>query len=370
MTQEKKCINCSWRFINVCLLTGTIFFGMSYFFFIELPDYVNIVAHVKISKNSVLSLKSMFSFKETFVNIQSKDASPGLLGQTALGSNGLGQERQSMREKPTYHRPYKFLINEEDKCKDKSPFLVLLICTKASEKEHRDSIRKTWGNESLVAGFPVVRLFMLGNHDPVYTPGVQNESKQYHDIIQQNFLDTYTNLTLKVIMGMEWVTTYCPHAKFVMKTDTDMFVNTEYLIQKLLVTIPPTQLFFTGRIMRNHKPIRNKDSKWYMPVDIYPEERYPDFCSGTGYVFSASIAEKVLNASLSIKYLHLEDVYVGLCLHRNKIPVASPPGSSLFNTYQVSFTPCRYNNLITSHQISPRLLITFWEQLQKDKKMC
>uniref|UniRef100_F7BIY0 Hexosyltransferase n=1 Tax=Ornithorhynchus anatinus TaxID=9258 RepID=F7BIY0_ORNAN len=295
-------------FSQVCLLTGTICFGMTYFFFIEMPDYVSIATH--------------------------------------------------------------FLMNEEDKCKDKNPFLILLICTKASEKEQRDSIRKTWGNESLVAGYLVVRLFMLGNHDPIYTPGIQNESKEYHDIIQQNFLDTYNNLTLKVTMGMEWVTTYCPHANFVMKTDTDMFVNTEYLIQKLLVTISPTRLFFTGCVMRNHKPIRNKQSKWYMPVEVYPQDRYPDFCSGTGYVFSASIAEKILNASLSIKYLHLEDVYVGLCLHRNKIPVASPPGFSLFNTYRVSFTPCRYNNLITSHQVPPKLLITFWEQMQKDKKIC
>ncbi|XP_009081515.1 PREDICTED: beta-1,3-galactosyltransferase 2-like, partial [Acanthisitta chloris] len=75
--------------------------------------------------------------------------------------------------------------------------------TRAVEIRHRNSIRKSWGNESVVPGVDVVRLFMLGietkdaNEDLL-----MRESEQYHDIIQQDFLDTYNNLTLKTMMGM------------------------------------------------------------------------------------------------------------------------------------------------------------------------
>ncbi|XP_007957004.1 beta-1,3-galactosyltransferase 2-like [Orycteropus afer afer] len=277
---------------------------------------------------------------------------------------------QETNEKHMYPQPYEFLINEENKCKGKTPFLVFLICSQPNESSHRDSIRNTWGNETVVPGYHVVRLFMLGVQKEYSTENIMQESSKYHDIIQQDFQDTYNNLTHKVLMGIKWVTFYCPNAHFVMKTDTDVFVNTETLIQKLLVTISPSELYFSGFPMRNASPIRNSNSKWYMPMDIYPQDPYPDFCSGTGYVFSGSLASKIYNASLSIKYIHLEDVYIGLCLQRLGVPIKSPPRMSFFNLYKVKFSPCIYNGLITAHYILPSEMIIFWNLLQAGKHSC
>uniref|UniRef100_A0A3Q2DU33 Hexosyltransferase n=1 Tax=Cyprinodon variegatus TaxID=28743 RepID=A0A3Q2DU33_CYPVA len=233
------------------------------------------------------------------------------------------------------------------------------------------SSQQTWGNETVAGGVGFVRLFLLGTGkslDAFLQSSIEEESRVYHDIIQQDYQDTYYNLTTKTLMGMNWVATYCPKVSYVMKTDSDMFVNTEYLVQKLLKPeLPPKRRYFTGYLMRGFAPNRNKESKWYMPPEVYPSERYPIFCSGTGYVFSGDLAELIYQASLSIRRLHLEDVYVGICLAKLRIDPTPPPNEFLFNHWRVSYSSCKYSHLITSHQFHPKELMKIWNHLQSNK---
>ncbi|XP_067892600.1 beta-1,3-galactosyltransferase 2-like [Heterodontus francisci] len=291
---------------------------------------------------------------------------------TGLGDvlNANGTMYSEKRTGYISHHQYKYIINEPNKCEGQSPFLIVLIAAEPGQTEARHAIRQTWGNESIVPGLRMVHLFLLGFRKPGWNfqQTLLEESRQYHDIIQQDFMDTYYNLTIKTLMGMNWVATYCPHAWYVMKTDSDMFVNTEYLITKLLKPVhPPRHNYFTGYLMRGYSPNRNKDSKWYMPPELYPSERYPVFCSGTGYVFSGDLAEKIFKVSLSIRRLHLEDVYVGICLAKLRIDPVPPPNEFLFNHWRVSYSTCKYSHLITSHQFQPSELIKYWNHLQQNK---
>ncbi|XP_053717261.1 beta-1,3-galactosyltransferase 2 [Synchiropus splendidus] len=268
-------------------------------------------------------------------------------------------------------QPYRYILNEPFKCRDTTPFLILLIAAEPGQSEARDAIRQTWGNESVAGGLTFIHLFLLGTGqgpDASVQSTVEEESRAHHDIIQQDYQDTYYNLTIKTLMGLNWVATFCPHASYVMKTDSDMFVNTEYLIQKLLKPdVPPRRRYFTGYLMRGYAPNRNKDSKWYMPPELYPSERYPIFCSGTGYVFSGDMAELIYQASTGIRRLHLEDVYVGICLAKLRIDPVPPPNEFLFNHWRVSYSSCKYSHLITSHQFQPNELIKYWNHLQSNK---
>ncbi|XP_067309239.1 beta-1,3-galactosyltransferase 2-like [Pseudorasbora parva] len=264
--------------------------------------------------------------------------------------------------------PYEYILNEPNACLLQAPFLVLLIAVEPKKSEARDAIRKTWGNESIAGDLGFIRLFFLGVNNNIERKKIEDESRQHHDIIQQDYMDTYNNLTLKTLMGMYWITKYCPEAKYVMKTDADMFVNTEYLIQKLLKPKGQhTQKYFTGHLMENFSPNRNKDSKWYMPLEEYSGKRYPTFCSGTGYVFSGDVAQRVYAASLIIPRLHLEDVYVGICLDKLKIAPEPTPNKLLFNHWRVPYSSCKYSNLITSHGFQPNEMIQYWQHLQSNK---
>ncbi|KAM4728611.1 beta-1,3-galactosyltransferase 2-like [Anableps anableps] len=272
------------------------------------------------------------------------------------------------------HGPFPYIINELDKCgpRQLAPFLVLLIATEARQVEARNAIRQTWGNESVFPSLGFIRLFLLGKKEGelglLQQKMLEAESRRHHDIIQQDFLDSYKNLTIKTLMGMNWVAMHCPTASYVMKTDSDMFVNTEYLVYKLLrPELKPRKNYFTGNNMRGFAPNRNKNSKWYMPPELYPGDKYPTFCSGTGYVFSGDLARKIYWTSLSIRHLHLEDVYVGICLAELQIEPTPPPNGFLFNHWRVSYSSCKYSHLITSHGFHPNELLKYWHHLQSNK---
>ena len=53
------------------------------------------------------------------------------------------------------------------------------------------------------------------------------------DLVQENFVDSYRNLTLKTLMAIRWASTYCSNANFVLKIDDDVLVNPSPLLEYL-----------------------------------------------------------------------------------------------------------------------------------------
>ncbi|XP_075820835.1 beta-1,3-galactosyltransferase 5-like [Microtus pennsylvanicus] len=261
----------------------------------------------------------------------------------------------------------KFLQLPDIDCKQKPPFLVLLVTSSHKQLAARMAIRKTWGRETEVWGQRVKTLFLLGASDSTdEMNATAQEGKQHRDIIQKDFKDDYYNLTLKTLMGMEWVHHFCPQAAFVMKTDSDMFVNVGYLTD-LLLKKNKTSRFFTGYMMSHFSPIRETFSKWFVSKFEYPWDRYPPFCSGTGYVFSSDVASKVYNISESVPFLKLEDVFVGLCLAKLKIQPEKLHTEQTFFPGGLSFSVCRFQKIVTCHYVSPQNLLTYWQELENSQ---
>lgn len=48
---------------------------------------------------------------------------------------------------------------------------------------------------------------------------------RYGDIVQEDFVDSYRNLTHKAIMALRWVSQNCQNAKLILKADDDIFIN-------------------------------------------------------------------------------------------------------------------------------------------------
>ncbi|KAH0513576.1 Beta-1,3-galactosyltransferase 5 [Microtus ochrogaster] len=262
----------------------------------------------------------------------------------------------------------KFLQLPDIDCKQKPPFLVLLVTSSHKQLAARMAIRKTWGRESEVRGQRVKTLFLLGASDSTdEMNSTAQEGKQHRDIIQKDFKDDYYNLTLKTLMGLEWVHHFCPQAAFVMKTDSDMFVNVGYLTD-LLLKKNKTSRFFTGYIKSNDHPIRKKSSKWFVSKFEYPWDRYPPFCSGTGYVFSSDVASKVYNISESVPFLKLEDVFVGLCLAKLKIRPEELHTKPTFFPGGLSFSVCRFRKIVTCHSVTPQTLFSYWQALENSQE--
>ena len=86
-------------------------------------------------------------------------------------------------------------------------------------------------------------IFLFGNvHNSTLQDAFFAESNTFDDILQENFIDSYENLTYKTIMGFKWAVTNCRSAQFIMKTDDDMYVNVPEVVK---LTRTNTQLLQT-----------------------------------------------------------------------------------------------------------------------------
>ncbi|KAM8817972.1 beta-1,3-galactosyltransferase 5 isoform 1-T2 [Rhynchonycteris naso] len=258
----------------------------------------------------------------------------------------------------------KFLQLPDVDCQQNPPFLVLLVTSSHTQLFARMVIRNTWGKEQVMRGKRVKTFFLLGttpSEDIART--VAQESQRHRDIIQKDFVDVYFNLTLKTMMGMEWVHHFCPQAAFVMKTDSDMFVNIYYLVELLLQKNRTTR-FFTGFLKMNESPIREKQSKWFVSKYEYPWDKYPPFCSGTAYVFSGDVASQVYNVSESVPFIKLEDVFVGLCLAKLRISLEELHSTQTFFPSGLSFSTCRFKKIVACHFVQPQKMLSYWQALE------
>ncbi len=61
-----------------------------------------------------------------------------------------------------YPHQYRFIVDEPNRCRQESPFLVLMIPVALHNREARDIIRNTWAKESTMLGQVVSHYFLLG----------------------------------------------------------------------------------------------------------------------------------------------------------------------------------------------------------------
>ncbi|TKS68599.1 Beta-1,3-galactosyltransferase 2 [Collichthys lucidus] len=271
---------------------------------------------------------------------------------------------------PNYH----FIMDNTEVCKNKTPFLVLLVPVAPNNVAARDAIRQTWAKNSLVQGEIVLTLFMLGLSGGADVEQVQEKLKlenlQHHDLIQSNFMDTYLNLTIKTMVIMDWLATHCPTAAYAMKVDSDMFLNIDNLVIMLKKPGIPKLNYLTGMLMWNRPVLRSKNSKWYVPKELFPDPTYPTYTLGMGYIFSSDLPGKFVNVSKSITPFNIEDAYIGMCMKKLGLAPKSPPDPSQFKAYNSRYDRCEYSKIITYILGSSEELVKYWTDLKKPGPPC
>ncbi|KAE8748481.1 hypothetical protein FOCC_FOCC004776 [Frankliniella occidentalis] len=201
-------------------------------------------------------------------------------------------------------------------CESKQPFLLVVVCSAVHNSEARKAIRETWASSSSslrennrisneVVPHPlkdVFVVFLLGDPDnSTLQSVVEEESRRFGDIVQEGFIDSYNNLTVKSVMLLKWVTQRCSSAVYVMKTDDDTMVNLQSL-----------QLFLQSHQASLARP---QTKKVPLLVGNLIWRTYPNYLSGSGYVMSQEVVQALYEASQKVSLIPLEDVYV-ITTHR------------------------------------------------------
>lgn len=236
---------------------------------------------------------------------------------TEVVLNEADRELLFMRENPfldTYVRPYNqscLLCHTHlpQQCRDLSDraenkrLLVYIITTAPQNRESREVIRATWAP--------------LANPRPIFLTGYSSdlgvmerlvaEAHLYDDIIVEDFLDSYRNLTIKTAFMMKQFLALCPEADYLIKTDDDMFLQPDLMENILATTNYMDHLI--GTVQTGASPYREPWIKYYVPYWLFNETVLPQFVSGWTYVVPGKRVQEIFETSLAVPMINLEDVY-------------------------------------------------------------
>ncbi|EDW35140.1 GL24759 [Drosophila persimilis] len=228
------------------------------------------------------------------------------------------------------------------------------------------SIRQTWMHYG--SRRDVGMAFVLGRTTNVaLNESLNKENYIYGDMIRGNFIDSYFNLTLKTISMLEWADTHCPSAKFILKTDDDMFINVPKLLGFIDARYKSERAIY-GRLAKNWKPVRAGRSKYYVSHKLYTGLQYPPFTTGPAYLLTGDIVHELYVESLNTFYMHLEDVFItGIVARTLKIKRVE---ANAFRNSRIALSPCKIRNVISVHMIKPSEQYHLWRDLLDSTIKC
>ncbi|XP_073511220.1 beta-1,3-galactosyltransferase 5-like [Phyllobates terribilis] len=229
--------------------------------------------------------------------------------------------------------------------------LLILVTSHTSHHASRSAIRKTWAQKTKGSIHPWQVVFLVGRPvDVMLDWHMHKEHEIYRDILMGNYVDSYRNLTLKVMHGINWAVERCQPA-YILKTDDDCYINTQRLPAFLSKQSPSSQLY-VGSIFPEDKRmvIRDPSSKWYVSYGDYESDVYPPYASGIGYILSLDAARMILQKAQTTAPLPVEDAYVGILADRVQI---RPLSSARFAKHNAKWSVCNYRYLMVIHGLSP-----------------
>lgn len=242
--------------------------------------------------------------------------------------------------------------------------LFIGVLSATNHFAERMTIRKTWIQSVAVKSSKVaVRFFVALNTRSEVNAILKKEAAYFGDIEILPFMDRYELVVLKTIAiceyGVQNVT-----AAYIMKCDDDTFIRIDTVLKEIEGT-SPTRSLYLGNLNLLHRPLRT--GKWAVSYEEWPEEIYPPYANGPGYVVSSDIAKYIViqHQNHSLRLFKMEDVNMGMWVEQ-------------FNTlkhvhYSHNWKFCQYgcmDDYYTAHYQSPRQMICLWDNLLKGRAHC
>ena len=214
----------------------------------------------------------------------------------------------------TIPRYYDYVIENQNMCGDVgSTYVIVLVHTSTDHFRQRERIRNsTLNNKILSEAYNAKLIFVIGKSNSKSNQTlIDFESKCFGDIIQGNFLDTYSNLTHKALFGFQWILDHCKQARFVMKIDDDVLLDMAGVVSLLSTKYADSKRTIMCRVKLKGTDLISRKGKWAIPLTKYPMEYWSvTHCSGYFMIFTADIIHDLYAAARRTPFLWIDDVYV------------------------------------------------------------
>ncbi|XP_068637798.1 hydroxyproline O-galactosyltransferase GALT6-like [Aristolochia californica] len=242
--------------------------------------------------------------------------------------------------------------------------LFVGILSAGNHFAERMAVRKSWLQFKQIKSSNVVsRFFVALNGRKEVNVELKKEAEFFGDIVIVPFMDSYDLVVLKTVAICEYGVRRMA-AKYIMKCDDDTFVRVDSVLEEAN-KVPNDKSLYIGNINYYHKPLRF--GKWAVTYEEWPEEDYPPYANGPGYVVSSDIAQFIVSEfeKDTLRLFKMEDVSMGMWVEQFN---ASKPVQYV---HDLKF--CQFgciDDYFTAHYQSPRQMICMWDKLRAGRPQC
>eukprot|EP00253_Pinus_taeda_P009119 PITA_09119 len=242
--------------------------------------------------------------------------------------------------------------------------LFIGILSAGNHFADRMAVRQTWMQSKLVRSSNVVaRFFVALNARKEINIQLKKEADFYGDMVIVPFMDNYELVVLKTLAICEYGVRRLS-AKYVMKCDDDNFVRIDAVLKEVN-RLSHGKPLYIGNLNYFHKPLRV--GKWAVTYEEWPEDDYPPYANGPGYIITRDIANFIVSQhkNQTLRLFKMEDVSMGMWVEQFN---ASTPVQ-----YSHDWKFCQFgciDDYYTAHYQSPRQMICMWDKLSKGKAQC
>ncbi|KAL8435336.1 hypothetical protein Efla_006966 [Eimeria flavescens] len=263
---------------------------------------------------------------------------------------------------------WRVMVTPTISCKADPPFVMLVSMVNAADFERRHIIRSTWGGAGWVFGRRVRLIFVLGTH-PLKSVqvAVKAEAREFGDILQHAAPDKYNLLTQKAITAIQWAATSCREARFLVKADTDIYLDMDRIVTYLIAHEHQDDLA-AGFVYRSSPALRSPSHRNYQDPVVFPEPVYPPYMAGPCYILSGNLVAKIADISKTVPRLSNEDCFVGLCLQKLDVsPQDAAPMAPMLLTFEEPSDIEEVMKWAMVHPVRTEAILSFWTAARKLK---
>ncbi|GMH15340.1 hypothetical protein Nepgr_017181 [Nepenthes gracilis] len=240
--------------------------------------------------------------------------------------------------------------------------LFIGILSAGDHFAERMAVRKSWLQHPLIRSSTVLARFFVALHEREdVNRELKKEAEIFGDIVIVPYLDKYSLVVLKTLAICEYGV-MTASAKFIMKCDDDTFVRVDEIVKEAK-RVHSDKSFFLGKMNFYHKPLRK--GKWAVTYEEWPEDYYPPYSDGPGYIVSSDIARFTITQfeEGKLRLFKMEDVSMGLWVQQFR------------KTRRVEYLHdsrfCQFgcvDGYFTAHYQSPKQMICLWDKLRNEGK--
>uniref|UniRef100_A0A1L8E1W0 Hexosyltransferase n=1 Tax=Nyssomyia neivai TaxID=330878 RepID=A0A1L8E1W0_9DIPT len=248
--------------------------------------------------------------------------------------------------------------NVPDACHNDQVSVIYFVVSAPKNRNVRNAIRSTWATRAHPKP-----LFLCGiDTDLQIMNLLEEEAQLFNDIVIEDFVDTYLNLTIKTGFILKNFLRICPKAKYLVKCDDDVFVNPT-VVETIIAGVSGTSLPLIGLMFDDGTPLRAPSNKYYIPTWLYNKSYYPTYLSGLGYLLPGKSVSRIFDESLKVPLINMEDVFFTGMIANEILNMTLLDRKDYFIYNRPKMTKCLYNRTAMVHSFNAEELKEVWRSM-------